>query len=337
MSVFIDRTFLLRVSPKLQKFTQKKEDLYNFRCPLCGDSSKNKTKARGYIYRKKNGYFYMCHNCGASTTFYNFLDKVDPSLHREYALERYKNSDTGHNNIVEPSFDEVKTKPVFKQKLNLPSIAELPPEHFAKVYVEGRKIPQEHHKDLYFAQDFKKFIDELGIEKEGLKEDDPRLVIPFYDADKNLTALQGRALGESKLRYITVKTSDDNYKVFGLDRIDQDEMIYVVEGPIDSLFLENSIATADSNLPSVSRIFDKSKITLVFDNEPRNKDIVKIMEKAIDEHFNVVIWPELVSGEKDINEMILNGFSPDEIQDIISTHTFVNLRAKMEFINWKKV
>lgn len=337
MSVFIDRTFLLRVSPKLQKFTQKKEDLYNFRCPLCGDSSKNKTKARGYVYRKKNDYFYRCHNCSASTTFYNFLEKVDPNLLKEYALERYKNNETGNHNYTKPTFEEVKVKPVFRQKLNLPTIAELPEEHFAKIYVCNRKIPENQHTNLYFAQDFKKFVTDLGIEKDGLKEDDPRLVIPFYDADKNLTAFQGRALGESKLRYITVKLHDDNYKVFGLDRINQDEMIYVVEGPIDSLFLENSVATADSNLPSVTKIFDKSKVTLVFDNEPRNKDIVKIMEKAIEEHFNVVIWPEIVSEEKDINDMILNGFSPDEIQDIISTHTFVNLRAKMEFINWKKV
>ena len=337
MSVFIDRTFLLRVSPKLKKFTQKKEDLYNFRCPLCGDSTKNKTKARGYVYRKKNDYFYMCHNCGVSTTFYNFLDKVDPSLIKEYALERYMNGETGNNNYTKPDFEEVKTKPVFKQKLNLPTIAELPEEHYAKAYVLGRKIPQEHHSNLYFAEDFKKFIDDLGIDKEGLKEQDPRLVIPFYDANKNLTALQGRALGESKLRYITVKMDDDNNKVFGMDRINQDEMIYVVEGPIDSLFLQNSIATADANLPSVSKILDKSKFTLIFDNEPRNKDIVKIMERAIEEHYSVVIWPELVSEEKDINDMILSGFSPDEIQDIISTHTFVNLRAKIEFINWKKV
>ena len=91
MSIFIDRTFLLRVSAKLPKFTQKKTDLYNFRCPICGDSSKNKTKARGYVYAKKGNYFFMCHNCGASMNFYNFLDKVDSEILKEYSLERYKN------------------------------------------------------------------------------------------------------------------------------------------------------------------------------------------------------------------------------------------------------
>jgi transcription elongation factor Elf1 len=336
MSVFIDRTFLLRVSPKLDKFAQKKDDLYNFRCPFCGDSHKNKTKARGYVYRKKNDYFYMCHNCGVSTTFYNFLNQVDASLIKEYALERYKNGETGNNNYKKPDFEEVKAKPVFKQKLDLHTIEELPNEHFAKKYVKNRQIPKEFWSELYYAPDFKKFVEELGIEKEGLKQDDQRLVIPFYDMEKNLAAFQGRALGESKLRYITVKTHEDNHKFYGLDRLNLDDMIYVVEGPIDSMFLQNAIATADSNLMSITSVFDKSKITLVFDNEPRNKEIVKKIDDAIEQHYNVMIWPEMIDS-KDINDMVLDGFSPDEIQDIISRNTFVNLRAKAEFIKWKKV
>ena len=279
----------------------------------------------------------MCHNCGASTTFYNFLEKVDPNLVKEYALERYKNGEQGRDNYVKPTFEEIKTElPKFKKSLGIPSVHSLPEEHYAKVYVESRRIPERFHSDLYFAEDFKSFVESLEIEKEGLKEDDPRLIIPFYDEDKNLVAFQGRALGESKLRYITVKIDKDNHKVFGLDRIDKEETIYVVEGPIDSMFIENAVATADSNLMSASRHLDKTKIVLVYDNEPRNKDIVKQMDKAIEEHYQIVIWPEMIV-EKDINDMILSGFSPDEIQDIISKNTFVNLRAKMEFINWKKV
>jgi transcription elongation factor Elf1 len=337
MSVFIDRAFLLQVSPKLQRFTKKKDDLYNFRCPLCGDSQKNKTKARGFVYRKKNDYFYMCHNCGASTTFYNFLDKVDPTLVKEYALERYKNGETANNNYPKPEFSEFKAeKPIFKKALGLPSIESLPEAHFAKNYVQQRRIPQNIQSQLYYAEDFATFIQSLGIQKDGLHKEDKRLVIPFYDKEKNLIAIQGRSLGESKLRYITLKLNDDNQKVYGLDRIDQDKMICVVEGPIDSMFLDNAVATADSNLQSITNIFDKSKVTLVFDNEPRNKEIVNKIDAAIDAHFNVVIWPEFIV-EKDINDMILSGFSPDEIQDIIDKNTFINLRAKAEFVKWKKI
>jgi len=336
MSVFIDRAFLLRISPKLQRFTQKKDDLYNFRCPLCGDSQKNKTKSRGYVYRKKNDYFYMCHNCGASTSFYNFLDKVDPTLIKEYALERYKNGDNNKSDHKTPDFEEFKTeKPIFKKSLGLPTIQSLPEAHFAKVYVQSRRIPETFHSQLYYAEDFAAFIQSLGIEKE-LHKEDKRLVIPFYDKEKNLIAIQGRALGESKLRYITIKLHEDNHKVFGMDRINEDETIYVVEGPIDSMFLENAVATADSNLESISSIYDKSKVTLVFDNEPRNKEIIKKIDEAIEKHYHVVIWPEMIES-KDINDMILDGFSPDEIQDIISKYTFVNLRAKAELVNWKKV
>ena len=91
-----------------------------------------------------------------------------------------------------------------------------------------------------------------------------------------------------------------------------------------------------SNLKAAEKAIPKTKMVLVFDNEPRNKDICKMMEQAIEEHFKIVIWPEMIE-EKDINEMVLSGFSPDEIQDIISKNTFQNLRAKIEFINWKKV
>jgi len=336
MSVVIDRSFLLQLSPKLHRFSRKKDDLYNFRCPLCGDSQKNKTKSRGYVYRKKNDYFYMCHNCGVSTSFFNFLKRLDENLAKEYSLERYKNGDDGTHNYTKPTFDEFKSaKPVFRESLNLPTIESLQEEHFAKKYVVSRKIPKDCHSELYYAEDYKKFLSSLGIEKD-LYDGEQRLVIPFYDKDKKLIAVQGRALGKSKIRYITAKLHDDNKKIFGLDKIDENEKIYVVEGPIDSMFIKNAVAMADSHLEGITEIYDRSQVVLIFDNEPRNVEIVNKIEHAIDNHFNVVIWPPMVE-EKDINDMILAGFSQDEILDFIDKNTFVNLRAKMEFINWKKV
>jgi transcription elongation factor Elf1 len=334
MSVFVDRRFLLELSPKLQRFVKKKDDLYNFRCPLCGDSQKTKTKSRGYVYRKKNDYLYMCHNCGASTSFYNFLKQVDPNLCEEYSLERYKQS--ANTNSPTPEFTETKSLPVFKKNINLERIDGLPDGHFAKEYVVGRKIPEEFYGDLFYAEDFKKFVEDIGVEKEGLISGDKRLVIPFYDKDRNLTGIQGRSLSQSKLRYITIKVQEDVPRIFGLDRVNTEEKIYVFEGPIDSMFIKNSVAIASSALTSAAEYLDKSKLILVFDNEPRNKEIVKLMEHAIDNHFNVVIWPEMIK-EKDVNEMILQGFDKDELCDIIEKQSFINLRAKMEFINWKKV
>ena len=342
MSVFIDRNFLLQSSPKLQRFSRKKEDLYNFRCPYCGDSEKNKAKARGYIYRKANDYFYMCHNCNVSTTFYNFLKHVNPNILKEYILERYKNGETGHNNYPKPEFDEFKPEvpevkiPVISPTLNLPSIESLSDEHFAKQYILNRKIPIKFHSQLYFCADFESFVKSFGIDKD-LKPNDQRLIIPFYSKDNILIGFQGRALGESKVRYITIRIKEDADMIYGLNMVDETKKIYVVEGPFDSMFLDNAVATCNSNLKGITKALDKSNVVLVFDNEPRNKDIVANMTEAIDLHFNICIWPDIIIDKKDINDMVLDGFSPEEIQDFIDEGTFNNLRAKMEFMNWKKI
>jgi hypothetical protein len=277
----------------------------------------------------------MCHNCNVSTSFFNFLKQVDPNLSRQYTLERFRN-ETVIKKITDVTNPDLLKKPTFKTSLNIPSIDSLSPDHFARVYTEARMIPKSKFKELYYADDFKSFVKSLGIDIKDLFDNDKRLIIPFYDQEKNLIALQGRALGQSKLRYITLKLDEDNPKVFGLDKVNFEEKIYVVEGPIDSLFLDNSIAMADSNLESSIKYVKKENIVLVFDNEPRNKEIVDMMGKAIDKHYNVVVWPDYIE-EKDINDMILKGgWNQDEIMDIIKERTFLNLRAKMEFITWKR-
>jgi transcriptional regulator NrdR family protein len=330
MSVYIDRKFLLQVSPKLLRFTQKKTDLYNFRCPFCGDSQKNKLKARGFIYRKKNDYFYSCHNCHVGHTFYNFLKFIDANLVREYSLERYKDGETGNHNYTKPAFDI--PKPIFKQKIDLENINSLPDNHFAKQYVANRQIPKDRWTELYFASDFKAFVESFDIDKD-LKENDPRLIIPFYNAKKDLIGFQGRALSESKIRYITIKLDENAPKIFGLDRL-KSGITYVVEGPIDSMFIDNALATADANLSSIE--IDNKDLVLIYDNEPRNKDIVKQIAKAIKEQFQVVIWPATIES-KDINEMILSGLTKQQLMSIIKENTYSGLRAEMELNNWHKI
>jgi hypothetical protein len=271
---------------------------------------------------------------------YNLINLIDPNLVKEYALERYANGETGNQNYKKPEVQELKfEKPVFKKsvRINLPKISELPEEHFAVQYCIGRKLPKENYTNLYYADSFKDFVDELlpDHEKE-LKEDDPRLIIPFFDVDGSLLAIQGRALRDSKIRYITIKLHEDSIKIFGLNTVKHDEKVYVFEGPIDSMFIKNAVATADANLRNAVNYISKDKLVLVFDNEPRNRDIVKLMDMAIEEHYQICIWPEMMQ-EKDVNDMILSGFTSEEITDIIDQNTFVNLRAKMEYIQWKKI
>lgn len=340
MSIYIDRKFLLLISHRLELFKQKKEDLYNFRCPICGDSQKNKTKARAYVYKKRNDYYMSCHNCSAGLTMYNFLKHVDPTLLKEYALERFANNETTNHNYPKKDIVESfkSSKPNFnkKQKLNLECVANLNADNIAKTYVTQRKIPSTKYNDLYYAEDFKNFILEFAPgNEEKLLENDPRLVIPFYDNEGKVFAVQGRSLNGNKIRYITIKLQEFTSKIFGLDKIDTNKKIYVVEGPIDSLFLDNCIATADSNLTFASSLFSKEDLTLVFDNEPRNKDIVKQIEKAIKQGFTVCLFPETWK-EKDINDMILSGKTKQDILSTIDKCSYVGPRAEMEFSLWKK-
>jgi transcription elongation factor Elf1 len=336
MSVYIDRKFLHLVSPKLLRFSQKKPDLYNFRCPICGDSKKNKTKSRGYVYRKNNDYFYTCHNCGVSHTFYNFLNAVDSSLIKEYALERYKNGEQNNHNYPKPTFDEFKQIPKFKTRINLPTIESLDDNHIAKKYVIDRKIPEKHFKELYYSEDFKFFIENvLKVDSNKLIDDDQRLIIPFYDANNNLFGLQGRSLTGSKIRYITIILDKNAPKIFGMNNLDVNKKVYVMEGPIDSLFITNAIATADSDLIRCEKL-NLNDVTLVFDNEPRNKEIVKQIEKAIKKNFKICLFPDHIQ-QKDINDMILSGYTEDQIIDIIEENSFSGLRADLEFSKWRKV
>jgi len=334
MSLYIDKKFVSLVSTKLERFKQKSEYLWTFRCPICGDSHKNKAKTRGYFYRRKSDLFFTCHNCGTSLSVGNFLKTIDPSLYREYQLERYKNESTG--NVAKPDFTMAKTKPVFKKRVELPTINSLPEDHVAKQYLLKRKIPRDRLDDIYYAASFKSFVLELLPDYEKTLYDEPRIVFPFYDEAKNMLGFQGRALGESKVKYITVKLDDDNRKVFGLDRVDFNKKIYVVEGPIDSLFLQNSLATMDASLYNITLLLGNHDYVFIHDNEPRNAAIVKQTAKTIGHNKNIFIWPSHIK-EKDINDWIMSGATPSEIQSIIDRNTFNDLRAKLEFERWKKI
>jgi transcription elongation factor Elf1 len=356
MSVYIDRKFLGFVSSKLEQFKEKKTDLYNFRCPYCGDSKKNKLKARGYVYRKSNDYFFVCHNCSKSTTFAKFLEHVDGTTYKQYILERYAAGETGYGtNAKKPDFEQLKGNAYARLQSTLNnsrgdstqsqslertwraythySVANLPEEHYARAYIKKRKIPEKYWDEILFIPKFRDFLD-TEFPQHGKDEvpNDDRIVLFYTNEKGEITNVAGRALSDTKIRYVTVKISDEK-KVFGLHRLRKQERIYVLEGQFDSYFVENSIASGDSNLGGVAAVLPE--LDTVLDNEPRNKDIVKQIEKSIDKGHKVCLFPESVSG-KDVNEMIQNGFTSDEIKSIIDNNTFSGLSAKLKFTHWKR-
>jgi len=320
----IDSKYIGLVSSRLQKFKRVKADLYNFRCPICGDSQKHKNKARGYIYPLKADMNFKCHNCGASTTFNNFLKTIDPTLHKQYVMEKFKERNVGRGSIIpEPEFNF--KKPVFRKKLDLPKASGV---KIAREYLEKRKLDP---SKFYFAYKFKEWTNTQKQTFDTIGRDESRIIIPLHDTEKNLIGFQGRSLGPNSVKYITVMINEDAPKIYGLDKIDNEKPIFIIEGPFDATLVQNAVAMCGSDLDI--RSFGWSNYIYVYDNEPRNREIVNRIAKTIDRGDKVVIWPTTVE-EKDINDMVLGG---QNIMSVLESNTYSGLQAKVKFNNWKKI
>ena len=319
-----DDKYINLLSSRLEKFKKIKINLYNFRCPLCGDSQKNKNKTRAYLYSVKNNTNFKCHNCGASLSFNNFLKQLDPTLYKQFSLEKFKQGFTGKNFVVEePKFDF--KKPIFRKKIDLPKASE---NEISKKYLESRLLDS---NQFYFAEKFKQWTNTQKQTFDIIRKDESRIIIPLYDFEGSLIGFQGRALGSSNVKYITVMLNEDSPKIYGLNNLNLNEEVYVTEGPFDSTFVENSIALcgADGDLKSLG-IRD---YVWIYDNEPRNIDIVGRIEKCINNGEKVIIWPSTIK-QKDINDMVISGHS---IMNVLKLNTYKGLEAKVKFIEWKRV
>ena len=323
---FVDSKYISLISARLEKFVKKKADLYNFRCPICGDSSKNKTKTRGYLYAMKNNTNFKCHNCGASMSFGNFLKHLDPILYKQYNLEKFKEGHVGKSSPNPAPKLEFK-KPVFKKKakIDLPKASEC---EEAKKYLERRNLNPDK---FYYTEGFKKWANTLTRAFDTTEYDDARIVIPLLTQEGDLFGFQGRALGPSKVKYITIMIDETQPKVYGLENIDLNKTVYVVEGPFDSTFVENSIAMcgADVSLGSLG-IKD---LVYVYDNEPRNREICQRIDKAITLGHKVVIFPDTIK-EKDINDMVMAGH---DIMSVLESSIYQSIKAKLKYNEWKRL
>ena len=319
----VDSKYIGVVSSRLLKFKRVKSDLYNFRCPICGDSQKHKNKARGYLYAVKADMNFRCHNCGASMTFSNFLKEIDPVIHKQYVFERFKGNKTGRGTVVEePKFNF--EAPQFKSKLDLPKASA---NLHAKKYLENRKLNPDK---FYYTDKFKAWSNSHKKTFDNVKYDEPRIIIPLF-YKKTLVGFQGRSLGPSKVKYITVMINDDAPKIYGLDNIRRDAPVFITEGPFDSTFIRNSIAMCGADA-DVSR-WGISNPIWIYDNEPRSPEITRRLQSAISSKQTVVIWPNNIL-EKDINDMILAGH---DVQSMVECNTYSGLEAQLQFNTWKRI
>ena len=320
---FVDVKYINLISSRFQKFKRVKNNLYNFRCPICGDSQTNKNKARGYLYQIKNNTNYKCHNCGINVSFNNFLKQIDTQIHKQYIFEKFKEGNTGKNFTTQAPVLKFEA-PKFRPKLDLPKASENP---VAKAYLENRKLNSDNY---YYTEKFKEWTNSLRPTFDNVSKDEPRIIIPLF-YQNILIGFQGRALGPSKVKYITIMLTDDAPKIYGLDKVQKNKSVYITEGPFDSTFISNSIALcgADGDV-------DKWGIcdpVWVYDNEPRNREILSRISRVIEMGHKVIIWPSTIK-EKDVNDMVLSGL---DVQSVIESNTYSGLEAKLKFTTWKKI
>ena len=319
----VDSKFIGLISSRLEKFKQVKPNLYNFRCPICGDSKKNKSKTRGYLYNIKADINFRCHNCGASMTFSNFLKELDPVIHKQYVFERFKTNSTGRGTVVEEPTFKFKP-PKFKKKIKLPLCSEV---QRGREYLESRRLDPEK---FYWAEDFTEFVNSIKPTFGSNVPKEPRIIIPLY-YNKDLIGVQGRSVNPSPVKYITTIFYDDSPKIYGLDSIRREDPVFVTEGPFDSTFIRNSIAMCGA--AGDDRKWGVSNPVWVYDNEPRSKEIVQRISTTIDRGDKVVIWPNNIY-EKDINDMVLSGHN---VQSIVESNIYDGLEANLKFNNWKRI
>ena len=320
---FVDVKYINLISSRFQKFKRVKNNLYNFRCPICGDSQTNKNKARGYLYQIKNNTNYKCHNCGINVSFNNFLKQIDTQIHKQYIFEKFKEGNTGKNFTTQAPVLKFEA-PKFKPKLDLPKASENP---VAKAYLENRKLNPDNY---YYTEKFKEWTNSLRPTFDNVSKDEPRIIIPLF-YQNILVGFQGRALGPSKVKYITIMLTDDAPKIYGLDKVQKNKSVYITEGPFDSTFISNSIALCGSD-GDVDK-WGISNPVWIYDNEPRNREILSRISRVIEMGQKVVIWPSTIK-EKDINDMVLSGL---DVQSVIESNTYSGLEAKLKFTTWKKI
>lgn len=339
--LWLEHKYVGYISPRLDKFVRVNNNTYRFRCPICGDSQANKSKTRGYIYVKKNTLRFHCHNCGASMGLPFFIKTLDETLYYEFVKEKMAENKQQNTDLAD--FVKKMEKPKFIKDTalgELKKVSQLAYDHPVKKYIDTRKIPPSVHYKLFYAPKFKQWVNSMIPDKLNEKApEEPRLVIPFLDKDKNLFGFQGRSFNPhaGNLRYITIMLDENKPRIYGLDTVDDSKTIYVTEGPIDSMFLPNGIATAGGDILTELQLtsFPKERIVIVYDNEPRNPDTVKKIAKCVEAGYKVCIWDTKIE-QKDINDMVLAGMKPEQVKTIIDENTFSGAEAKLYHSVWRR-
>lgn len=338
--LFIQKNYADQLGSRLSLFKVQSYSPYrsNFRCPICGDSQKNRRRKRAYIIENGGQLYFHCHNECGTLSFESLLRNYFSDVYATYKLDLLANLQLNNKRVRSYEKEEYIDVDAINQEyeINLPLVETVPR---AYEYLKRRCIPEKFFSEIYFTMNFHKFINEIKPGKfessmESTKE--PRIVMPMKDFDGKVFGVIARSLLPNPfMRYLTVKFDESKPKVFGLDRLNLNKVGYVVEGPIDSFFIDNGIALAGTDGHPDDIFSSKDDYVMVLDNQPRSKSVLKKYEKYIDMGCKVFIWPSHIKS-KDINDCIKDGMSIEGINSLIRLNTYTGLKLKMMFNAWKK-
>lgn len=346
MSIYIDEMYIGMMGPRLDLFTKTAKDAYNFRCPICGDSKTNPFKKRGYLIKTKtgDGYMFTCHNCGTSHSLYGFIKINFPDMFNQYKLETYISNGKKSGEVIEkaimrePQVIEEEVESIDIGSIDEPVIEllDLDEDHPAVKYIlETRKIPKELLCNFQYVHNYKDWIEGFNGEDQPFMKPHPRIMIPYRDRTGDVYRYLARSFtGKfgSKYLYTEIK---EGFPFYGGYKIDKRQRVYIVEGPIDSMLLDNALAIGNATYTRGS--FDSlPDYVIVPDNQPRNPEVVASIGKAIDSGHSVCLWPSGMT-HKDINDLVMDGLTKDQIMSLIDENTYQGAKAKVKFSFWKKV
>ena len=304
------------------------------------------------IYYAHGTYRCHCFRCNKSYTFSNFLWLFYKDYYVKEKVQQYGSKFEKKIEVEVPEFKienaDIKLfiEDLFRNKHIIPLLES--DNDQAIHYLEKRKIPENKMKDFFYTDNFYRIHDEIKkLKNEAVDvknyHKDERILWFFKSRTNNVLGIQGRAIGNSGTRYLISKFNGVDL-VGNLENIDINQPVYATEGYLDSLFLPNAISIQGLNINILNYLLDEIKIknlTFIFDNQPENKAIKKIInvlaEKTMtDKRLSLCLLPsELRKYGKDINEYVLNGVTPEKLINSIRDNSYQGLMLKARSLQWE--
>lgn len=332
--------FVHQISNRLKRFHKVRKNHFMFRCPVCGDSKKSESKTRGTIYPRDNKFMYGCFNCGASMKFSTFLKDFDANIYKEYVYNSFNEKSLDDNkpkceevlNDIEETLD-FETYDI-KNLFDLVHIFPVTASSKAVKYLRDRKV--ENFNDIYFTTNAFEIVNKFRPSTKRLNEflNKEAILFPLMTIERVVFGFQMRFL-KGDLRYMTIMVDSRFSKIGLLQNIDFSKLVFVFEGIFDALMVDNSLANLDASLYMISEKTKKPKdnFVLVFDNDTRNKEVMGMMKRGIEDGYKIFFFPEESKQYgKDFNEIKKN--NPNYFKNMLSNinqYIKSGLSAKLEF------